>query len=188
MSVPLTMIWAGFFGYWAFAAVKGERKRAARVEVSGSYLVHVALFVLAFALVLFGPLPFGPLAGRFLPDRPEFTWTGMVLLIAGLGFAVWARRHLGPYWSGHVVIRADHRLIRSGPYAVVRHPIYSGLLLGMLGTAIAVGEWRGLFAVVLLVAAYLRKIRKEEGWLLQHFGEPYDRYRREVRAIIPFIL
>jgi protein-S-isoprenylcysteine O-methyltransferase Ste14 len=188
MSGLLTVIWASFFGYWALAAAKGERKRATRVDVSGWYLVHAALFFLAFALVLIGPGPFGPLARRFLPNRPEFTWTGMVLLIAGLGLAVWARRLLGSYWSGHLVIRADHRLIRSGPYAVVRHPIYAGLVLGMIGTALVVGEWRGLLAVLLLVAAYLRKIRREEGWLLQHFGEPHARYRREVRAIIPFIL
>jgi protein-S-isoprenylcysteine O-methyltransferase Ste14 len=110
------------------------------------------------------------------------------VLVAGRGLAVWARRHLGSYWSGHLVIRADHRLIRSGPYAAVRHPIYAGLVLGMLGTAIAVGEWRGLLAVLLLVVAYLRKIRKEERWLLRDLGEEYARYRREVRAIIPFVL
>jgi protein-S-isoprenylcysteine O-methyltransferase Ste14 len=188
MSGLLTVIWAGFFGYWALAAARSEHKRATRVEASGGYLVHAALFFIAFALVLLGPLPVGLLARRFLPDRPESTWTGMVLLIAGLGLAVWARGHLGSYWSGHLVIRADHRLIQSGPYAIVRHPIYAGLVLGMLGTAMALGEWRGLLAVLLLVAAYLRKIRREEGWLLQHFGEPYARYRREVRAMIPFIL
>lgn len=184
----VTALWAGFYGYWVLAAGKGERKRAARAEVSGSYLVHTTFFLLSFALVLIGPLPFGPLARRFLPDRQEFTGTGMVLMIAGLGLAIWARRYLGSYWSGHNVIREDHRLVRSGPYAVVRHPIYAGLVLAMLGTAIALGEWRGLLAVPLFVVACALKIRKEERWLLQDLGEEYARYRREVRAIIPFIL
>jgi protein-S-isoprenylcysteine O-methyltransferase Ste14 len=143
MSGLVTAIWAGFYGYWVVAAAHGKGKGAARAEAPGSYLVHTILFVLAFALVMIDPGRFGPLARRFLPDRPEWTWAGMVLLHAGLGLAIWARRHLGSYWSGHNVIRADHRVIRSGPYAVVRHPIYTGLVLAMLGTAIILGQWRG---------------------------------------------
>jgi protein-S-isoprenylcysteine O-methyltransferase Ste14 len=188
MTGLLTAVWAGFYGYWVLAAAKGRHEREARAEASRSYMVHTTLFLLAFALVLTGPRPFGPLARRFLPDRPEFRWAGMTLLVAGLGLAVWARRHLGSYWSGHSVIRAGHRLVRGGPYAIVRHPIYTGLVLAMLGTAVALGEWRGLLAVPLLVTACVLKIRKEERWLLQDFGEEYARYRREVRAVVPFLL
>jgi protein-S-isoprenylcysteine O-methyltransferase Ste14 len=190
MSGLVTAIWAGFYGYWVLAAAhgKGKEKGAARAEAPGSYLVHTILFVLAFALVMIDTGRCGPLARRFLLDRREWTWAGMVLLLAGLGLAIWARRHLGSYWSGHNVIRADHRVIRNGPYAVVRHPIYAGLVLGMLGTAIFLGQWRGLLAVPLLLLACILKIRKEERWLLEDLGEEYARYRREVRALIPFIL
>jgi protein-S-isoprenylcysteine O-methyltransferase Ste14 len=111
-----------------------------------------------------------------------------MILIAGLGLAVWARRHLGAYWSGYLVIREGHALIRNGPYTIVRHPIYAGIRLGVLGTAVAIGEWRALLAVALVLAAHVRKIVLEEDWLLQQFGEEYARYRREVRAIIPFVL
>jgi protein-S-isoprenylcysteine O-methyltransferase Ste14 len=186
VSLVLTLVWSGFFGYWAVAACRRAPARPA--EVSRYYLVHALAFVLAFALTLTGWLRFGFLGERFLPESPIAPWAGASLAVAGLGYAVWARRHLGRYWSAPVMIREGHRLIRTGPYALARHPIYTGILLGMVGTALAVGEWRGLLAVFLLLAAYLRKIRREESSLLEHFGEEYARYRREVKALIPFLL
>ena len=110
------------------------------------------------------------------------------MLAAGLGFAVWARRCLGRNWSGIVTVKQGHELIRSGPYALVRHPIYTGLLLAILGTASAIGEWRGLIAFVLITAGFVLKLRIEEDFISETFGEQYARYRAEVPALIPFIV
>jgi protein-S-isoprenylcysteine O-methyltransferase Ste14 len=112
----------------------------------------------------------------------------LILLALGLGVAVWARRHLSTYWSGTITIKSEHRLIRTGPYARVRHPIYSGFIVGMVGTALALGELRGFLAVLILIIAYCRKIQIEEAWLLQRFGEEYRRYQRAVKALLPFVL
>ena len=186
MSRLLVPIWGGFYVYWLLAAARG-RGRVASEEGVRSSLAHTTLFLLAFVLVLTDPRPFGSLARRFFPELPDLEAAGMVLLVAGLGLAVWARTQLGGYWSGHNVIWTDHRLVRSGPYAFVRHPIYAGLMVGMIGTALVLREWRGLLAVPLLVAACVLKIRKEERLLSRELGEEYARYRREVRAVIPFV-
>ena len=187
MNPVISALWGAFCAYWVLAASLSEQKPAARAEGPGSILTYACPWLLAF-LLLTDHLRFWPLSMRFLPDRPGFVWVGIVILVAGLGLAVWGRRHLGAYWSGYLVIREGHALIRNGPYAIVRHPIYAGITLGVLGTAVAIGEWRALVAVALVLAAHVRKIMLEEDWLLQQFGEEYARYRREVRAIIPFVL
>ncbi len=111
-------------------------------------------------------------------------WIGAAITAAGLGFSVWARVHLGVYWSGNVTLKEGHRLIRSGPYRLVRHPIYTGILLGMIGSAVAVDQVRGLLAVAITVYSFVRKLRIEEKWLTEEFGEEYLQYRREVRALL----
>jgi protein-S-isoprenylcysteine O-methyltransferase Ste14 len=113
---------------------------------------------------------------------------GVAVLSASLGLTVWARRHLGRYWSGSITVKAEHQLIQKGPYAFVRHPIYAGVAGGMIGTAVALGEFRGVLAIFLLLAAYLRKIRIEERWLVQRFGASYVQYQEKVKALIPFVI
>ena len=95
---------------------------------------------------------------------------------------------LGRNWSGVVTVKQDHELIRSGPYRYVRHPIYTGLLIAFAGSAIARGEWRGILALAIVFAALWRKLRLEERWMIETFGDAYLRYRAEVRALIPFVL
>ena len=96
-----------------------------------------------------------------------------------------ARRWLGRNWSGTVTVKHDHELVTGGPYGIVRHPIYTGLLGGFIGSAIALGEWRGLVAVVLVLIAFMRKIRLEERWMQERFGDAYRRYRQRVPALVP---
>jgi protein-S-isoprenylcysteine O-methyltransferase Ste14 len=110
------------------------------------------------------------------------------MLALGLGFAVWARVHLGRNWSNTVTLKRDHDLVRGGPYRLARHPIYTGALVAVLGTAIARGEWRGLLASAIVFAALWRKLGIEEKLLEEVFGDKYRSYRREVRALIPFVL
>jgi protein-S-isoprenylcysteine O-methyltransferase Ste14 len=110
---------------------------------------------------------------------------GLIVVAAGLAFAVWARLQLGRNWSGHVTLTQDHELIRSGPYDLARHPIYSGMMAAMLGSAIVIGQWRCLVALAIFVAAILRRVSVEERWLGEIFPDAYARYRREVPALIP---
>ena len=142
----------------------------------------------AAVLMVSRRLPINWLYGRFLPATTAVTLSGMVLTAAGLAFAIWARLHLGGNWSGIITLKQGHTLVRTGPYRLVRHPIYSGLLLALLGSAIAIGEWRGLLAVALVGLALPRKASLEERWLRENFGNDYERYASEVPALIPSIM
>jgi protein-S-isoprenylcysteine O-methyltransferase Ste14 len=115
-------------------------------------------------------------------------WLGLLLTIAGLLFACWARVVLGRNWSGVVQLKQDHELIEAGPYHYVRHPIYSGLLLAFLGTALMIGEWRALLAAAIIAISFWRKLRLEERWLGEYFGAAYADYMRRVKALVPGIL
>jgi protein-S-isoprenylcysteine O-methyltransferase Ste14 len=136
-------------------------------------------------LVFRGFLP--KLMNRELWPQNEFSfWPGAVVMLAGLGFAVWARIHLGRYWSGAITLKEGHRLIRSGPYQFVRNPIYTGILTGVAGTAIALGTVCGLIVLAILFGDYSWKIRREQRLLAGEFGEEYAVYCRTVPALVPF--
>jgi protein-S-isoprenylcysteine O-methyltransferase Ste14 len=180
------VLWAIFYTYWIVSAA--NVKQTQRHELNSSRVVHLALLAVAFALVGIPELRIGPLANRFLPDSRGIQIAGLLIEAAGLGFAIWARYHLGQYWSGIIAIKEGHKLIRTGPYAWVRHPIYTGITVGLLGSAIWIGEWGALLGVALLAIAYLRKISQEERFLDQEFGMEYDQYRHEVKALIPLVL
>jgi protein-S-isoprenylcysteine O-methyltransferase Ste14 len=128
------------------------------------------------------------LAGSFIVPGMVSYAIGLIMVAAGLGFSVWARVYLGRNWSAVVTIKQDHELVRGGPYGLVRHPIYSGLLFALLGTAVAIGEWRGLVAFAAITVGFLIKMRVEERFMDESFGEQYARYRREVAALILFVL
>ncbi len=185
-SILSVGLWAVFYTYWVVSAA--NVKRTERHELTSSRVVHLVLLALAFALAGIPALRVGPLGIRFLPHSQLIQILGIVIEALGLGFAIWARYHLGQYWSGIIAIKEGHRLIRTGPYAWVRHPIYTGITVGLLGTAIWVGEVGALVGVALLAIAYLRKISQEERFLDEQFGMEYDQYRHEVRALIPFVL
>jgi protein-S-isoprenylcysteine O-methyltransferase Ste14 len=94
---------------------------------------------------------------------------------------------LGTNWSRRVTVKADHELIVSGPYALTRHPIYTGILLGVAGTALAIGEWRCMAAFFLLLVAFLLKMRVEEQLMMLTFPATYPEYRRRVKALVPWL-
>jgi protein-S-isoprenylcysteine O-methyltransferase Ste14 len=107
------------------------------------------------------------------------------LTAAGAALAIWARQSLGRNWSDKVVLKVDHELIRSGPYRYLRHPIYGGVLLAVAGTALAIGEWRGMVALVLLGTNYSIKAIKEEKILASKFGEAFAEHRRATWFLLP---
>jgi len=95
---------------------------------------------------------------------------------------------LGGNWSGSVTLKREHEIIRSGPYRWIRHPIYTGLLLAFVGSALARPEWRGGLAVLIVVVALWRKLRLEERWLAELFGPAYSDYKRHSWALLPFVI
>ena len=133
-------------------------------------------------------IPIPLLGKRLLPLAAWPFWSGSFVTACGLAFTVWARVHLGRNWSVTVTIKKGHELITSGPYAFVRHPIYTGLLLAFLGSALALGEWRGVVALALAAGALWAKLRFEERWMREQFGEEYQSYAKRVPALVPFVL
>lgn len=183
---PFAVLWAAWLGYWIAAArhVKATRRR----ESYASRLGQIVPIVLAAALAAFRPQLLGGLGARFLPDTLVVYWIGLLMAVSGLGVAVWARAHLGRNWSARVTVKENHELIRSGPYAIVRHPIYTGLLFALLGTAISFGQWRGLVAFACVTVSLLLKLRTEERFMRETFPDQYPRYRAEVSTLIPFVV
>lgn len=127
------------------------------------------------------------LARRFVPSTAMVAYIGVALTIAGIAFAIWARFFLGTNWSATPSIKQGHELVRSGPYAIVRHPIYSGFLLGLLGTAIYAGDFRALAAFGIVLIGLKWKSLTEESLMQQQFGAQYVDYKRQVKGIIPFV-
>jgi protein-S-isoprenylcysteine O-methyltransferase Ste14 len=180
------ILWAAWAIYWFVAASRVKQNR--REESALSRAGHIVPLGIAAWLLWTPALPHNFLGARFLPAAPATYWAGVFIVAFGLLFAIWARNVLGRNWSGIVTLKQDHELIRTGPYRYVRHPIYTGLLIAFAGSAIARGEWRGLLALAIVFAALWRKLKLEERWMVETFGDAYLRYRAEVRALIPFVL
>jgi protein-S-isoprenylcysteine O-methyltransferase Ste14 len=178
-------LWLAWAVYWFVSARNAKDNR--RVESAASRAGHILPLIIGAAL-LWLPRFRGVLSERFVPDTPATFFIGVAVLVFGLAFSIWARRTLGRNWSGVVTVKQDHELVRSGPYRFVRHPIYTGLLIAFVGTAIARGEWRGIVAILIVFAALWRKLKVEERFMIETFGDAYLRYRAEVRALIPFVL
>jgi protein-S-isoprenylcysteine O-methyltransferase Ste14 len=179
----VTGLWGVFVVYWTISALRV--KRTAHTEASGARLAMVAGLVAGAALIFQQSGPFGRLNTRFVPERAWIKGCGELLVAAGVGIAIWARRHIGEFWSARVTLKEDHRLIQSGPYARVRHPIYTGVLVAMMGTALFVGEWRALLGVLLVFVTHWLKARREEALLTEQFGAEYREYRERTGSLVP---
>ncbi len=184
----LRVCWWSVLGYWLFSArfAKSSSRTESPIKRALAYWLPLSV-----ALLLLGPgewFGHGLLREQFVPHSTPVYAIGLALCAAGAALAIWSRHLLGRNWSGTVQIKLDHTLIETGPYARVRHPIYSGLLLLFFGNALLVGDWRGLLAVAIVFASFWFKLRTEERWLAAHFGPRYLAYRQRTRALIPGVL
>jgi protein-S-isoprenylcysteine O-methyltransferase Ste14 len=177
-------LWVAWLLYWAFAAAKA--KSTQRRESLALRLSHILPLLLGAWLISGPRLRWGWLSTPLLPETPARYVLALLLVALGLGFAVWARVHLGGNWSGTVTLKQAHELIRSGPYAHVRHPIYTGLLVAFLGTAIACGAPCALLGLAIILFSFVRKLRREETLMRATFPADYPRYSAEVPALLPF--
>jgi protein-S-isoprenylcysteine O-methyltransferase Ste14 len=162
-------------------------KADARTQSIGSRVLETGLGVLAFSLVFTHYFRSGWPALSFAQPSPITGAVGLFLVLIGISFAIWARLQLGGNWSATVSVKEGHTLIRQGPYTVVRHPIYSGLLLALLGVAIIVGEVRGLMGVVVFFIALWLKSSMEERFMLEEFGVEYRSYQQRTKALVPYV-
>jgi protein-S-isoprenylcysteine O-methyltransferase Ste14 len=182
-AIILRWMWGAMGIYWLIAA-----RATKKTEVSESgwlRVLRLGILSLTFVLLLSPWLRVGWLGRRFVPDTAILGRVGLVLAVAGLALCLWARRVLGEHWSDKVALKVDHQLVRGGPYGHLRHPIYSGVLLAIAGTALAIGEWRGVVALLLLGANYFVKAKREERILTSRFGEDFAEYTRHAGFLLP---
>jgi protein-S-isoprenylcysteine O-methyltransferase Ste14 len=150
-------------------------------------VLNTGLLYLSFLLVLLGRSVPGSLGLLIVPQAILIDVTGTVFAITGVAFAIWSRQSLRNNWSGEVAITEGQQFIRSGPYAIVRHPIYAGMLLALLGTTLVASTVGSLLGFVLAIISLWQKACIEEQFLMIEFGEQYSKYQSEVKFLIPFI-
>ncbi len=175
--------WYAFGAYWLFTWLRVKRTKVR--ERSFDRIITVAVVVIAYLLLFEKWAAVGVLGDRFVPNEVWIGWLGIALSFAGAAIAIWARYTLGQFWSARVTLKEGHELIRTGPYAFVRHPIYTGMLTACVGTTLVAGEWRGILACLLLLAAHSRKAMREEKLLTGEFGDQYQSYRRQTGFLFP---
>lgn len=179
----LGRVWALFGLYWIVVARSGHAESTSESHVYR--LVRLSTLALTFTLLFAKWAAVGPLGWKFLPPHPAITFLGFALAIFGMFLAAWARIHLGRYWSDKVVLKVDHQLIRTGPYAYLRHPIYSGVLLGVAGTALVLDEWRGVLAFAVMLTNYAIKAKREDRILAGAFAESFAEHERSAGFLLP---
>ena len=176
-------LWLAWCAIWLICAI--QSKETLHRESLASRLSYTVFVIAAVWLMFYDPRLGDWLHARIVPSTQPLQWFAVAATAAGFAFTLWARAILGGNWSGNVTIKVGHELVRTGPYRWVRHPIYTGLIVAMAGTALALDQWRGLIALVLLWISFTAKRLKKEQFMRQTFGAQYDDYRRTTGAIFP---
>lgn len=160
-------------------------KRAKKLETPWEMLQHAVPVIFGFWLLFGGVDPWGWLNYGLLPNVPVTWMAGLALTALGIGLSIWARLTLGANWSGVVTLKKGHELIRAGLYRWIRHPIYTGILLAMIGTALIRGHLRGWLGFAVVLATFYFKARREENFLRQEFGQGFEEHMRNTGMFLP---
>lgn len=177
--------WIIFIAYWIASAMRV--KATAERQSRWSALVHRIPLGFSYLLMANWHLP-PPLNLSVTPHADWALAMGDLVCVLGLFVTLWARWTLAGNWSSDVTFKQGHELIRTGPYRFVRHPIYTGILFMCLGTALVIGQLGGWLALPLMTAAFWIKLRQEERLMLRHFPDQYPAYRKQVKALVPFVI
>ena len=178
--------WLIFAAVWLVGALSAKRT-IYRESIAERARYSLPLVIGYFLLIKSSSLP-PPFVWLIIPHTPSSIWVGALMCISGLLFAVWARVILGRNWSGVITLKEGHELIERGPYRIVRHPIYTGILTMFAGTAVAIGYFGGFIGLLLLFVSFWMKLKREEDLMLKHFPEEYSAYQHRVKRIIPFLV
>ena len=170
--------WTAFWLYWLVAAFSTKR---GRVPWSRELRIRAVIAVVVVILIRLGIF-----RGHGLNTDPWRAGIGLVLFALGLGLAIWARIHIGRNWGLPMTEKDEPELVRSGPYRLVRHPIYSGVLTAGVGTAVAL-SWLWLIAVALAGVYFIYSAITEERFLTEQFPDDYPDYRRSTKMLVPFV-
>jgi protein-S-isoprenylcysteine O-methyltransferase Ste14 len=182
VGVAIPGMWIAWVVYWLVAAVNVKRTRWR--QPLGPESLHGIPLLICTLLWLAPRWQPAALTVPIWSPGPVLPSIGTAIVATGIGYAIWARVHLGRNWSSKVVVKEDHALIRTGPYRMIRHPIYAGILLALLGSALAVGEWRGFLALFFALTGVLFRVNAEETRMAETFPE-YAAYKRESSALVP---
>jgi protein-S-isoprenylcysteine O-methyltransferase Ste14 len=179
--------WCALMLAWLPGRLAGCRPRAPRQTAHRALqLAATALLFIGFMLLFNRALPGHRV--RVTPPAAALGALGAALTLAGVAFAIWARRTLGRNWSGVVMgVREGHELVQSGPYAIVRHPIYTGLLVAMLGTALITGTLPAYLGVAAGLCGILLRVAIEEELMAAEFGDAHAAYRQRTTKLVPFV-
>jgi protein-S-isoprenylcysteine O-methyltransferase Ste14 len=178
--VAIVIIWAVFWIYWLLSAIAAKPSQSRGAWRRGAPVRIVLLVTWVVFVRLTGLKPHG------VSDTPWLIALGFALFLAGLALAVWARLYIGRNWGTPMSQKTDSELVTTGPYRRVRHPIYTGILLGMVGTALATTLW-GLIVVGLLAVFFAYSAFTEERNLAATFPDAYPAYKAATKMLIPFV-
>jgi protein-S-isoprenylcysteine O-methyltransferase Ste14 len=170
--------WAAFWLYWLIAAFSVKK---GHVQWSRELLIRAVL--IAFIIVL---VRLGVLRGHSPSTDVWRASLGLVLFSLGLGFAIWARVHIGRNWGTPMTQKVEPDLVTSGPYRLVRHPIYTGILVAGVGTAVAL-NWQWLIVVALAGVYFIYSAAVEERYMAEQFPDTYPAYKHETKMLLPFV-
>lgn len=180
----LWIVWLITWVVWAFQSKQTRQKEGLASQIA--YRLPILIFV---ALMIYARHhEAGFWAAPVLPRNPALGVLAVLITAAGFAFTLWARAILGGNWSGAVTIKVGHELVRTGPYRLVRHPIYTGVIVALFGSALAWNQWSAFAAVPLFWLSFTIKRLKEERFMRQIFGSQYDDYARTTGAIFPLKL
>ncbi len=176
-------LWIAWIFYWT---VSSQFVLKTKKNETFQRLQHTIPTLVGIMTIFYGTeipaLSWGPLYAKGVVN-----WIGVPVTLAGHLFSIWARIHLGKYWSGTVALKYGHKIVDTGPYRFVRHPIYTGLLSSVLGSAIAAGTIQAFCGFLVMIVGYYIKWKREEKIMRSEFGADYVNYMKRTKAIIPFV-
>ncbi len=181
----IIVCWITFLSYWLISAF--GQKATAKGQSLLSALAHRIPVGLGWWMLAYPGLP-PPMNRVLIPHTDSARIIGVVICVFGLYVTIWARRTLAGNWSSDVTFKQGHELVKTGPYRFVRHPIYTGLLVMCLGSAIEIGLLRCWLAIVVVGIGFWIKLGQEERLMLQSFPDDYPAYRKQVKALVPFVI
>ena len=179
-------LWIAFFVVWVIWAWRTKPTQVR--ENVGSRLSYVVFTVAAYVMMFSRYVPRGWLRFPVLPNSFWLRVLGVAITAGGLGFAIWARAYLAGNWSSSVTVKVGHELVRAGPYRWVRHPIYSGMILAMMGTAIERRQVRAVIAFIFLYIGFAIKSQIEERAMRETLGAQYEEYSQDTGRILPRLI